>query len=136
MTEEINKKEPVFIRMDRKFIRDLAKFGNVAQAGEIRSYFLTQVFVKTESMPIGVYQVVELKDLPDDVLESFGLQKIPATSSELDWDKPQWVRHKITKTVYQTDGRHFGEYVTIKTVTNGDLEFRKSDLEFYNDVID
>lgn len=67
-------------KFDLKFVRELGRVGGKVEDKEgTTAYFLPYMIARhKEAMPVGVYAVVHFRDAPDSLLESFGLQKIPA----------------------------------------------------------
>jgi len=69
-------RKPIVAKVDLKFIRTIGKMAGKLTAGTTTAYLLPFMFSRNVEMPVGMYQVTELRDLPDNVLASFGLQRI------------------------------------------------------------
>jgi hypothetical protein len=80
---KMQKKEetPVLSKIDTKFVQSLGKYGLRVDAPGARAYFFPYAIAKPASLPTGIYQVIKLSDLPDEILANFGLQKIPANEN-------------------------------------------------------
>ncbi len=81
MTESPQQPEIIknpFVKMSTKFVQGFKEWGAVIHTDTARSYFFPVAIIKHSASPVGVYQLVDFKDLPDELLAKFGLQKIPA----------------------------------------------------------
>jgi hypothetical protein len=67
-----------FVKLSTKFVQGFKEWGAVVHTDTARSYFFPVAVIKHSASPVGVYQLVDFKDLPDELLAKFGLQKIPA----------------------------------------------------------
>lgn len=79
MTESPQQPEKIknpFVKLNTKFVQELGKVGAVVRTPTARSYFFPIAVIKHSGSPVGVYQLVDFKDLPDELLAKFGLQKI------------------------------------------------------------
>lgn len=77
--QQPKKQNPIIAKLDTKFVQFLGKYGMMVDIPAARSYFFPVVVIKHSASPVGVYQLVDFKDLPDELLAKFGLQKISAT---------------------------------------------------------
>lgn len=71
-------KTPPFVKLDTKFVQGLKEVGACIATDTAMSYFFPICVIKHSQAPVGVYQLIDFKDLPDELLANFGLQKIPA----------------------------------------------------------
>lgn len=65
-------------KLNTKMVQEIGKIGHVFKLPEGTFYILPAMIVKHKSMPVGVYNVIKMEDLPAEVLAIFGLQKISA----------------------------------------------------------
>lgn len=72
-----------FFKFDSRIVREIGKIGHVFKGTTATSYFLPVILIKHKDAPVGVYEVAELKDLPDELLAQFGVQKIPANGENV-----------------------------------------------------
>jgi hypothetical protein len=63
-------------KLDTKFVQFLGKYGARIDMPTARSYFFPIAVIKHSASPVGVHELVDFKDLPDELLAKFGLQKI------------------------------------------------------------
>lgn len=69
-------------KLNTKFVQGLKEYGSVLQMPVGKAYVFPSVVVKPNSSQVGVYAVIDLKDMPDEFLANLGLQKIPAKTEE------------------------------------------------------
>ncbi len=70
--------DKVIVKLETKFVQLLGKYGLRVDIPSARSYFFPVAVVKHHASQVGEYELVNFKDLPDELLAKFGLQKISA----------------------------------------------------------
>lgn len=70
-------------KLKTKFVQGLKEYGTVVRMPSGNYYYaFPHVVLKPVSSPVGVYAVFDFKDMPDEFLSTFGLQRIPAKTEE------------------------------------------------------
>lgn len=100
------KKQPdkILVKLDTKFVQFLGKFGMRIDTPTARSYFFPIAVLKHYASQVGEYELVDFKDLPEELLAKFGLQKISATTA-----LPQYRCFKEGEIIEEFD-RYMNEY--------------------------
>lgn len=70
--------DKIIVKLDTKFVQSLGKYGTRIDTPTARAYFFPMAVIKHSASPVGVHEIIDFKDLPDELLAKFGLQKIPA----------------------------------------------------------
>lgn len=76
--QQPKEQKPIIAKLDTKFVQGIAKYGVRIDAPTARAYFFPIAVIKHSGSQVGVHELVDFRDLPDDLLAKFGLQKISA----------------------------------------------------------
>jgi len=78
MTKSPQQQKSIIAKLDIKFVQGIAKYGVRIDTPTAKAYFFPRAVIKHSASPVGVHEIVDFKDLPDELLAKFGLQKIQA----------------------------------------------------------
>lgn len=70
-----DKKSIKLYKLDTKFVQGLKKYGGHIKMPATTMHFFPVVVIKPSGSPVGMFQLVDFKDMPDEILVNFGLQK-------------------------------------------------------------
>jgi hypothetical protein len=76
--QQPKEQKPIIAKLDIKFVQGIAKYGVRIDTPTAKAYFFPMAVIKHSASPVGVHEIVDFKDSPDELLAKFGLQKIPA----------------------------------------------------------
>ncbi len=74
--------DKIIVKLDTKFVQSLGKHGTRIDTPTAKAYLFPVAIIKHSASPVGIHELVAFKDLPDELLAKFGLQKIPATPAK------------------------------------------------------
>lgn len=66
----------ITVKLNTKFVQSLGKYGVRIDVPAAKAYLFPVAVIKHGASPVGVYELVDFKDLPDELLAKFGLQKL------------------------------------------------------------